>query len=73
MTSRSDLAAKDCIQLIVRAENLPKMDTIGRIDPYFRIDYCGKKIYSSPVIKECATPVWPRIVMASNVGLTFDY
>ena len=25
MTSRSDLAAKDCIQLIVRAENLPKM------------------------------------------------
>ena len=60
------ITAKDCLHITVRAEELPKMDTVGRIDPYFRIDYEGRKVYRSPVIKDDPTPVWPRITILKS-------
>ena len=56
----------DLIRITARAENLPKMDTFGKCDPFFEvIVYEGLetalKLYTSPVKKKTFNPQWDLI------------
>ena len=54
------------------AENLPKQDLIGKLDPYVVVE-CGEKIIKSEVKKNTSNPIWElmtEITLSENTPIS---